>query len=230
MQILNNMQLLLQQSLSTEFRHEEVRKIQDTRDEVYYKTLLAMYRIAKEEIPNKKFTSLLAVLQQLGLEDIKYFKHRSAGSIREMFLLIGSVLNSQLLDDISRARCFGLLTDEVCDVSNKEQLVTFVKFVHPETGKEKTAFLASSSLLENSSSVDAKTTSDALVAQVEDAGIDKRKLASFSSDRASVMTGKRNGVASRLRAGSKTLMNAHCICHRLALACGDANETISYTK
>ena len=122
---------------------EEVREIQDTRDEVYYKTLLAMYRMAKEEIPNKKFTSLPAVLQQLGLEDIKYFKHLSAGSVREMFLLIGSVLNSQLLDDISRARCFGLLTGEVCDVSNKEQLVTFVKFVHPETGKVKTAFLAS---------------------------------------------------------------------------------------
>ena len=101
---------------------EEVRKIQDTRDEVYYKTLLAMYRIAKEEIPNMKFTSLRAVLPQLGLEDIKYFKHHSAGSIREMFLVIGSVLKAQLLDDISRARCFGLLTDEVCNVSTKSSL------------------------------------------------------------------------------------------------------------
>lgn len=44
---------------------EEARKIQDTRDEVYYKTLLTKYWIAKEEIPKEKFTSLLAVLQQL---------------------------------------------------------------------------------------------------------------------------------------------------------------------
>ena len=108
-----------------------------------------------------------------------------------MILLIGSVLKTQLVDDISRAKCLGLLTDEVCDVSNKEQLVTFVKFVNPKTGKAKTAFLASSSLLENSSSATANTISDALVAQVEDAGIDKRKLASFSSDGASVTTGKR---------------------------------------
>ena len=90
---------------------EEVRKIQDTRDEVYYKTLLAMYWIAKEEIPNRKFTSLLSLLQQLGLEDINYFKHRSAGSTREIFLLIGSTLITQLVDDISRAKCLGLLTD-----------------------------------------------------------------------------------------------------------------------
>lgn len=48
---------------------EEVRKIQDTRDKVYYKTLPAKYWIAKEEIPKKKFMSLLVVPQQLGLED-----------------------------------------------------------------------------------------------------------------------------------------------------------------
>lgn len=48
-----------------------------------------------------------------------------------------------------------------------------MKFVHPKTDKAKTSFLASSSLLENSSSADAKTISDALVAEVEDAGIDK---------------------------------------------------------
>ena len=60
---------------------------------------------------------------------------------------------------------------------------------------------------QNSSSPNAKTISDVLIAQVKDAGINQGKLASFSSDGASVMTGKRNGVASRLRAGNKTLIN-----------------------
>ena len=41
-----------------------------------------------------------------------------------MFLLIGSVLKAQLVHDI--LKCFGLLADEFFDVSNKEQLVTFV--------------------------------------------------------------------------------------------------------
>ena len=94
----------------------------------------------------------------------------------------------------------------------------------------KLAFLAASNLLENSGSADAKTISDAIVAQVEAAGIDKRKLASFSADGASVMTGKRNGVAARLRAENKALINIHCICHRLALACGDANDKVSYIQ
>ena len=26
------------------------------------------------------------------------------------------------------------------------------------------------------------------------------------------------------------MLNVHCICHRLALACGDANDEVSYIK
>ena len=101
------------------------------------------------------------------------------GSVRETFLLIGSVLKAQLVHDILKAKCFGLLADEFFDVSNKEQLVTFVKFVHPETGKANTALPAASNLLGNSSSADAEAITNAIVAQLEDAGIDKKKLSSF---------------------------------------------------
>ena len=107
-----------------------------------------------------------------------------------MFLLIGSALKAQLVHDILKAKCFGLLADEFFDVSNKEQLVTFVKFVHPETGKANTAFLAASNLLGNSSSADAEAITNAIVAQLEDAGIDKKELSSFSSDGASASQGK----------------------------------------
>ena len=92
------------------------------------------------------------------------------------------------------------------------------------------AFLSASNLLENSSSTMYYVIKDAIVVQVEDAGIDKRKLTSFSTDGASVMTGKRNVVAARLRADTKESINIHCISHRLALACGDTNDRISYIK
>ena len=44
--------------------------------------------------------------EQVSLEDIEYFKHCSAGSVREIFLLIGSILKAQLVHDISKAKCF----------------------------------------------------------------------------------------------------------------------------
>ena len=96
-----------------------------------------------------------------------------------MFLLIGSVLKAQLVHDILKAKCFGLLADEFFDVSNKEQLVTFVKFVHPETGKANTALPAASNLLGNSSSADAEAITNAIVAQQRMLGSIKRSFQVF---------------------------------------------------
>ena len=65
---------------------------------------------------------------------------------------------------------------------------------------------------------------------MEESEIDKLKLASFSSDGASVMTGKRNGIAAKLRSEIMSLINVHCICHRLALACADVCDSVTYLQ
>ena len=49
-----------------------------------------MYWLAKEEIANTKFGSLLELLEQVGFKDLKFFQHRSASSVRETFLLLGT--------------------------------------------------------------------------------------------------------------------------------------------
>ena len=57
-------------------------------------------------------------------------------------------------------------------------------------------------------------------------------MKAFSSDGASVMTGANTGVAARLREHPllKQLLNIHCICHRLALACGDSSNQLTCLK
>ena len=42
------------------------------------------------------------------------------------------------------------------------------------------------------------------------------------------MTGSKNGVGSRLQALAPNMLRSHCISHRLALACGDANDDVKY--
>ena len=69
--------------------NEETERKEKTRDEVYYNTFLAMYWLPKKEIANTKVGSLLELLEQVGLKDLKFFQHRSASSVREMFLLLG---------------------------------------------------------------------------------------------------------------------------------------------
>ena len=105
-----------------------------------------MFWLAKEEVANKKLVSLPKLLEQVGVEDMRFFQHRSQGSIRKMFLLLGETVKAQMIRKVSERSSYGLLSDEVCDVSNKEQLVTFIKYVDRETCKANTSFLDVSNL------------------------------------------------------------------------------------
>ena len=64
--------------------------------------------------------------------------------------------------------------------------------------------------------------------QLNECGLDVKKLSDLAQDGCSVMTGERNGVSVQLHKQSRPLLNVHCICHRLALACCDANNDVSY--
>ena len=55
-------------------------------------------------------------------------------------------------------------------------------------------------------------------------------LKSFVRDGANVMVGERNGVAARLKRLHQSIVNLHCICHKLALMCGDSGDQINYIK
>ena len=80
-----------------------------------------MYWLAKE-VANKKLVSLLKLLEQVGLEDMKFFQYRSQGSIREKFLLLGHTVKAQMTRKVSEGRSYGYLI----------KLVTFIKYVDRE--------------------------------------------------------------------------------------------------
>ena len=117
----------------TSYFHKELDRRETIKDSAYHNALLTMYWSVKEEVANKKIFSLLKLLKQLGLEDMRLFQHRSQGSIREMFLLLGHTVKAQMIKKVSEGSSYGLLSGKVCDISNKEQLVTFVKYVDRET-------------------------------------------------------------------------------------------------
>lgn len=58
--------------------------------------------------------------------------------------------------------------------------------------------------------------------------LDRKKLVALGSDGANVMVGKKNGVAALLRQTHPSLINIHCIAHRLALAAGQASSSVKY--
>lgn len=210
--------------------HKEIERRDQSRDDVIHSAFLALYWLAKEEVANKKFAALLEMTELLGLSDMKFFNHRSAGGTREMLLILGQVIKNVTLEKVKRASCFALLCDEVCDIANNEQLVTFIKYVDPDSSKATTQFLSTKNLLTNSESANAETIKSTVLTQMAESKLEVSKLTGLATDGASVMTGKRNGVASKLREESKLLLSVHCICHRLALACNDANDDVAYIK
>lgn len=86
------------QRVST-FHKESVNK-ENVADDVLYKALMSVYWIAKHEIPIRKLVSLLQLLEKVGVTEMKYFIHRSAGSVRELFLTLGQVIRKQLLEKV----------------------------------------------------------------------------------------------------------------------------------
>lgn len=156
---------------------------------------------------------------------MKHFNHRSSGSIREMFLSIGDVITQNVVEEINMADSFGLMIDEVTDISLTEQLVCFIQYVD-KSGCPKIQFLFTADLLKDSDSADAATIVKVVKDKLDQFGIDISKLRSIGTDGASVMTGKRNGVPALLRKENPGLINIHCICHKLALACADTKAEL----
>lgn len=66
--------------------------------------------------------------------------------------------------------------------------------------------------------------------QIAAAKPEKNRLTGLATDGFSIMTGKRNEVAAKMRQKCKLLLNVHYICHHLVLACGNANDHVSYIK
>ena len=173
-------------------------------DVILQNAFLSAYWLAKEEVANKKFPSLLA--QHTGNNTIKFFMHRSQQSIIEIFQAIGDELRDRTIGAITKCSAVGLLCDDAMDVSVVEQFIGFVQFYDSGQQNVEVKFLFAEDALENSDSANSQALYDIVIKQFESIGL--RKLTGLCTDGASVMVDKREGLAAKL----------HCVCHKLALA------------
>jgi hypothetical protein len=214
---------------------KELNKKAEVADEVLVKAFAAFYFTAKEEMANSKVMPLINFLRHYGSPDMKYFDHKSERCKQEIYLAIGETLKAQVVKEVAGARFFSLLSDEVSDVAVTEQLVTFVQYVSSDVQVD-TKFLSVRNLLEHHNSADADAIVDMLAQEIEEDKLQWASLAGLASDGASVFTGKRGGVGVKLKkkqeehmwGRSPIMQQLWCVCHRLALACAGANNTVKY--
>ena len=124
------------------------------------------------------------------------------------------------------AKCYGLMVDDVTDIQVKEQNIIFIQYV--ENANVQIRFLAVKDLMEDAASPNAQTIINNIKEELAKNDLEVQKFLSLASDGASVMVGKNNGVSALLKRENPRLVNVHCICHRLALACGDSNNEGEY--
>ena len=176
---------------------------------------------------NSKLLSLLKLLDTSGVKHIKYFSYKCEETLRDIFLTIGEVIQDTIIKQATQAGCYGILMDEVTDISVLELLVTFIQYVHD--GEVKTNFLFVKDLLKASCSADANTIYTVATTKLLSLKLELNKLASIVTDGASVMMGRKSGVAALLKERvNKSLINVHCLAHRLALSCTDTAKDIKF--
>ena len=214
---------------------KEIDKNAEVVDEVLVQAFAAFYFLAKQEISNLKVLLLLDFLTCFGIQDMKYFTHRSERCRQEIFLAIGQVLIGQVVEAAANGRYFSLLCDEVSDIAVTEQLVTFVQYI--SDAQVHTKFLSVQNLLEHHSNANADAIVDMITQELDEDNLEWASLAGLASDGASVFTGSKNGVGVKLKKKKEEHMNDRRtpimqqlwrVCHHLALACSSANDTVKY--
>lgn len=89
-------------------------------------------------------------------------------------------------------------------------------------------FLEVKHCLAESDSANVETITRLIKEELKESGLQMEYACEFGSDGTSVMTGVGSGVGVRLQAICPSLVRSHCINHRLALACGDANDHVKF--
>ena len=115
------------------------------------------------------------------MPEIHRFKHRSQGSQRELFFLLGQDLKNDVLMKVKAANSYGLLVDEATDVSVIEQLISFIQFSNSESGAPEVHFLSIENVLEKSTSANADSLVKLITDELTRNELDIKKLGSFAS-------------------------------------------------
>ena len=192
----------------------------------YLKAFIATaYFLAVRQMPTIHYQPMLELMAQLKLLMPGVYRSRQAcGLFQE---LISQMLKDELTMTL-QDELYGLIIDESTDITAQKTLIVYVRYLRRMTPV--TNFLS----LIPVTNGDADSIITTLLKYLKDSKIDScqpSRLVGFASDGASVMTGKRDGVAVQLaKQLNPHLISVHCSAHRTELVCKDSaddNNTVT---
>jgi len=151
---------------------------------------------------------------------------RSKNYAFEFVECISFVLKTELMTELRNSAFHTLIIDESTDISSQKMLIIYFKYRLETEIVFKTIFGGIVKLSEcNSISI-----VTAVKRFYNENSLDLQKMVMFTSDGASVMLGKNNGVAAILKREIPHLYEQHCVAHREDLAIEDAWKELSFMQ
>ncbi|CAI7784109.1 unnamed protein product, partial [Closterium sp. NIES-54] len=127
---------------------------------------------------------------------------------QQMVHCLSTYLTNAQMDHINSSPFLGLQCDESTDRTRGKHMIVYLTFIMDR--RVVTEFFT----LLTVEKCDVASLFEVLMNHLRSAGVDVSKLVGISTDGASVMTGKDNGLVARIREHAPHLFSCHCIAHR----------------
>ena len=207
--------------------HRQNRKRNEKYDTAMIKAMEALYWIAKENIALRKWHSLKDLLQHgVDLSPLLVAgnaKYDSDTILAELLAALASVVDIETDCRIAESSFYGVLMDEMTNVSNLGQLDMHLRLVKDCVILSRFGTLISLS----------ERTADVLTANVKDWCVERNiplRHSHAGSDGCSTFAGRQNGIVAQLWRDNPQMIGIHCVCHREALAAENACNAVKYLK
>ncbi|CAI7898959.1 unnamed protein product [Closterium sp. NIES-54] len=135
---------------------------------------------------------------------------------QQMVHCLSTYLTNAQMDHINSSPFLGVQCDKSTDRTRGKHMIVYLTFI-----KDHRVVIKLFTLL-TVEKCDAASLFEVLMNHLRSAAVDVSKLVGISTDGASVVTGRDNGLVARIREHAPHLFSCHCIAHREALAVKDA--------
>lgn len=221
--------IMHKQAVSNELRTEaDIDSAFEKMNENEFASLLdaqtVLYFLIKHNLPiHTLFKPLIELCIGLGATNLPHlFKGKNASytshrTVDEFLDCQAKVVQDKVEEKVNEGGVYGMMIDEYTDVSARKHLAMVTRYI--DQGSAKIAFLQDIQLPNGSADTIFSSMKGFLSEQTS---IPLTNMTSFASDGPSVMVGKKNGVVALLKREHPSIIDIHCMNHRLQLAVSKA--------
>lgn len=150
-------------------------------------------------------------------QSAKNAKYTSSAIQNEILHYLAGMVKEEIIKEVKESAQFSVLVDETKDVKKKEQMSFVLRYYY--NGVVHDSFLE----FQEAEKLDAAGLTEKIIGCLEKHGLEyKENLVGQGYDGASVMSGMRSGVQTRIKEVAKHAFYVHCSAHCLKL--GDSGQ------